>query len=201
MLNAFNNIYALIHRKDNRAADTLANLSTLMRYTLYRTGTDWVPLKDELEFIRGYIDMERIRHTQPGVISCQMPDADTDTGDWFVPPLLLVTFIENAFKHGLNAVYDGGWVRTSLVVSTLPEGRLTLTVINNRETPPTHRTIDRGIGLSNVKRRLALLYPEENYTLTISEQPDRFTVWLSIPLKPKGELIYHHDNATTMLVD
>lgn len=201
LLNAFNNIYALIHRKDNRAADTLANLSTLMRYTLYRTATDWVPLSDELEFIRGYIDMERIRHTQPGVISCQIPDLNANTGNWFVPPLLLVTFIENAFKHGLNAVYDGGWVQMSLVVSTQTEGRLALTVINNREDTLAHRTVDRGIGLSNVKRRLALLYPEENYTLTISEQSDRFTVWLSIPLKSKGESINYHDNATTMLVN
>ncbi|MBO0931882.1 sensor histidine kinase [Fibrella aquatilis] len=199
LLNAFNNIYALITRKDNRAADTLANLSTLMRYTLYRTGQDFVPLTDELEFIRGYICMEQIRHTQPGVIDCQLPDVVEAMENWLVPPLLLVTFIENAFKHGLHTVYEGGWVQIAIETDLTIQSRLTLTVTNNKsDTVPGQQT-DGGIGLANVRRRLALLYPPTDYSLTISEQPDQFGVRLSIPLKPKGESIYHHGNAITML--
>ncbi len=199
LLNAFNNIYALITRKDNRAADTLANLSTLMRYTLYRTGNDFVPLTDELEFIHGYIDIERIRHTQPGIISCRLPDNQPEMKSWLVPPLLLVTFIENAFKHGLNAVFEGGWVQINLDAQLADHGRLTLTVSNNKGDDLSGQQADGGIGLENVRRRLSLLYPTADYTLTISEQPDQFTIRLSIPLKPKGELNYHHVNATTML--
>jgi two-component system, LytTR family, sensor kinase len=187
LLNAFNNIYTMIHRKDGRAADTLANLSTLMRYTLYRTGNDFVPLSDELTFINGYIDMERIRHSRTDAVSCQLPYASTELKQWQVPPLLLVTFIENAFKHGLNAVYEGGWVRISL--STNPsEGRLTLSVVNNRpETPPAPK--EGGLGLANARRRLALLFSPQEYELIIKDQPDQFVVWLSIPLRHVGETI------------
>ncbi|RYF52080.1 MAG: sensor histidine kinase, partial [Cytophagaceae bacterium] len=199
LLNAFNNIYALITRKDNRAADTLANLSTLMRYTLYRTGQDFVPLPDELAFIHGYIGMEQIRHTQPGVINCQIPDVKSAMANWLVPPLLLVTFIENAFKHGLHTVYEGGWVQITLEVDVINRGRLTLMVTNNRSDDVPKQQTDGGIGLANVKRRLALLYPPTDYSLTILEQSDQFGIRLSIPLKPKGESIYHHGNATTML--
>jgi two-component system, LytTR family, sensor kinase len=199
LLNAFNNIYALITRKDNRAADTLANLSTLMRYTLYRTGRDFVPLPDELEFIQGYIGMEQIRHTQSGVINCQIPDVDSVMANWLVPPLLLVTFIENAFKHGLHTVYEGGWVQVALDVDVIDQGRLTLMVTNNRSDDVPKQQADSGIGLANVRRRLALLYSPTDYSLTISDQPNQFGIRLSIPLKPKGESIYHHGNATTML--
>lgn len=199
LLNAFNNIYALITRKDNRAADTLANLSTLMRYTLYRTGKDFVPLTDELEFIHGYVGMEQIRHTQPGVINYQLPDDETAMANWLVPPLLLVTFIENAFKHGLHTVYEGGWVQIAIETDVTIEGRLTLTVTNNKGDNAPRQQTDGGIGLANVRRRLALLYPPTDYLLTISEQSDQFGIRLSIPLKPKEESIYHHGNAITML--
>ncbi|WP_229374865.1 sensor histidine kinase [Fibrella rubiginis] len=198
LLNAFNNIYALIYRKDNRAADTLANLSTLMRYTLYRTGQDFVPLTDELEFIYGYIDMERIRHNKPGVITCQLPAIEPEMANWKIPPLLLVTFIENAFKHGLNAVYSDGWVRIALTTELNESGWLTLTVVNNRTDTPKQTTPDGGIGLQNVKRRLALLFPQHTYELVLAEQPDQFAVRLAIPLKGNKDTTMYHDKAHTM---
>jgi len=201
LLNAFNNIYTLIHRKDNRAADTLANLSTLMRYTLYRTSQEFVPLYDELQFLTGYMDMERIRHRQPDAIDCTIPELTEEFKDWLVPPLLLVTFVENAFKHGLNAVYEGGWVYIKLTTNLTETDRLIFTVANNQAEAIAYTKEEGGIGLANVKRRLALLYPEQEYELTISDQPDRYNVRLTIPLCKKGATIQIHEYSDTLSTD
>ncbi|MGF7218834.1 hypothetical protein GGR92_005013 [Spirosoma lacussanchae] len=202
LLNAFNNIYTLIHRRDNRAADTLANLSTLMRYTLYRTSHEFVPLSDELRFLKGYIDLERIRHALPDAITCSLPEPDEHMDQWLVPPLLLVTFVENAFKHGLNAVYEGGWVLTTLEINLSENvGTLTFTVANNKGDAPSQPTVDGGIGLENAKRRLALLYPKQQYELVIQDQSEQFYVRLTIPLRPKSETILTHEYAPTLFTD
>lgn len=198
LLNAFNNIYALIHRKDNRAAETLANLSTLIRYALYRTRHDFVPLQDELDFISGYIDIERIRHNQPEAIEFTLPQSTDTSKEWLVPPLLLVTFIENAFKHGLNAVYEGGWVKISIETGLPNEGWLTLIVSNNKSDMDNQYPIDSGIGLSNVKRRLELLFPASTHDLIITDKPDKFTVKLSIPLHRKRAVIHQYEHPHTM---
>jgi two-component system, LytTR family, sensor kinase len=202
LLNAFNNIYTLIHRRDSRAADTLANLSTLMRYTLYRTGHEFVHLHDELRFLKGYIDMERIRHAQSDAIICSLPELDETMKHWMVPPLLLVTFVENAFKHGLNAVYEGGWVQVMLETNVMGDnGTLTFTVANNKEDGLSHASVDGGIGLVNAKRRLALLYAQQQYELVIQDQPERFYVRLTIPLHRKSETILTNEYAPTLFTD
>ncbi|NID13542.1 sensor histidine kinase [Fibrella aestuarina] len=201
LLNAFNNIYALIHRRDSRAAETLANLSTLMRYTLYRTSQEFVPLHDELLFLQGYIDMERIRHSQPEAVECSLPEPTEPMRQWLIPPLLLVTFVENAFKHGLNAVYEGGWVQISLITELADTGILAFTVANNKSETSVSPTIDGGIGLTNVKRRLALLYPEQNYELVLQDQSERYYVRLTIPLKRKSETIATHEYVPTLFTN
>lgn len=198
LLNAFNNIYVLIHRQDKRAAETLANLSTLIRYALYRTRQDFVPLRDELDFISGYIDMERIRHNQPEAIEYQLVQPTDTSNEWLVPPLLLVTFIENAFKHGLNAVFEGGWVKISMETGLPGEGWLRLMVSNNKSDIDNHHPLDRGIGLANVKRRLMLLFPNEAYELTITDRADQFMVSLTIPLQKKGESVSQYEYTHTM---
>jgi LytS/YehU family sensor histidine kinase len=142
--------------------------------------------------------MERIRHAQPEVIHYSMSDVGPSMDNWQVPPLLLVTFIENAFKHGLNAVYEGGWVQITLDIKLSSQGRLSMTVINNKGSDCANLHMEGGIGLANVKRRLSLLYPSAEYTLIVSDQLDQFEVRLSIPLKRKGETI-HHENDTEML--
>lgn len=201
LLNAFNNIYALIHRRDERAAETLANLSTLMRYTLYRTSQEFVPLFDELRFLQGYIDMERIRHREPDKVICALPEPTELDKDWLIPPLLLVTFVENAFKHGLNAVYEGGWVRIRLETDLGPMGTLRFVVANNKAEATAQSTAESGIGLVNVKRRLGLLYPDSTYELVIQDQPDGFFVRLTIPLQKREETMQSHENEPTLFTN
>lgn len=201
LLNAFNNIYALIHRRDERAAETLANLSTLMRYTLYRTSQEFVPLTDELRFLQGYIDMERIRHREPDKVFCSLPEPTETYKEWLIPPLLLVTFVENAFKHGLNAVYADGWVHIHLETALSGTGRLTFTVANNKADANSGPAGEGGIGLVNVRRRLGLLFPDSAYELVIQDQPDQFFVRLTIPLQKKGDAIVAYENAPTLFTD
>jgi len=198
LLNAFNNIYALIHRRDERAAETLANLSTLMRYTLYRTSQEFVPLVDELRFLQGYIDMERIRHREPDKVSYTLPEPTELFNEWLIPPLLLVTFVENAFKHGLNAVYEGGWVRIQMETDLTQTGSLTFTVANNKAETTPKQTGEGGIGLVNVKRRLSLLYPDSSYELVKQDQSDQFFVRLTIPLRKRDEAMLSHENVPTL---
>lgn len=201
LLNAFNNIYSLILRRDERAAETLASLSTLMRYALYRTSNEFVPLRDELLFLRGYVDMEQIRHRQPDTIICSLPEPTEAAEEWLVPPLLLVTFVENAFKHGLNAVYEGGWVTISLTTELDQTDRLIFTVANNKGGIPAYSTKDGGIGLANVKRRLALLYPSEQYELILQDELDQFYVRLTIPLNKTSETLLTHEYVPTLFTD
>ncbi|SFE53888.1 sensor histidine kinase [Spirosoma endophyticum] len=186
LFNVFNAIYAQIHTTNAGARTLLGNLSKLMRYTLYETDDLFVSLALELDFIRNYIDIEKSRVFSPERIEITIIG---DPKPYQVPPLLLVTFIENAFKHGLGNSYLEGWVRIRIVINTTKD--CLETEIKNYVSPDEPSLngtpiIDQlpkigGLGLKNATKRLDYLF-HDRYTLRVIQPENEYHVNLSIPL-------------------
>jgi len=172
-MNTLNNIHALVDIDPEKAKDTILKLSKIMRYVLYEGNKQNVPLSRELDFIQHYITLMRMRYTDKVRIDTDLPH---ETPDCQVPPLILITFIENAFKHGIS------YQRESFIeVKVSVENRkLHFTCRNTKAEKPNEEK--GGVGLANVRKRLDLLY-SHNYTLSIHDDSDIYSVGLVIPLK------------------
>lgn len=173
LFNILNSIYALIEEENPRAALLVQQLSGLMRYTLYETGESFVPLRKELQFIRDYVSLEQTRVTKRLDLSLELSDVVNETLQ--IAPFILITFVENAFKHGVEKTSKKAWIQIHVHVNNTT---LHLKVVNSQ--PPTRTAQPGGLGLENVRKRLALLYP--GHKLLISSKPADYTVQLAIAL-------------------
>ena len=176
-MNTLNNIHALVDINPEQAKDTILELSKMMRYVLYEGNKQGVQLYHELDFIRHYVALMQLRYTDKVRIDIDLP---REVPDYEVPPLILVTFIENAFKHGVS------YQRESFVevkVSVEGDG-LRFTCRNSKGEAKSAKPANEkgGIGLANVRKRLNLLFGHD-YALKIKDTPDVYTVELLIPLK------------------
>ena len=173
--NTLNNIYALIEDKDEFAANIVLKLSDLMRYSLYEANHTKISLAREMQFIQDYVKLEKIRHKEHVVIET---DIRTIPGNLEITPLILISFVENAFKHGVNNTIDHSWVRLR---ATVEGDTLTFIVTNSKPERLRKETVQGGIGLINVYRRLDLLY-RDRHQLTVDNQPLSYSVTLTIKL-------------------
>ena len=174
-MNTLNNIHALVHIDPERAKASIVELSKLMRYVLYEGNNKLTPLSREVQFLRNYVQLMSMRYNTGNVsISLDAPDVLPDS---MLPPLLLVIFVENAFKHGIS--YR---TKSFVEISLQPHAdRLLFSCRNSRPEIKHDENMKGGVGLSNVRRRLDLLFPND-YTLDIKEEEDTYTVKLEIPL-------------------
>ncbi len=173
-MNTLNNIHALVDIDPERAKASIVELSKLMRYVLYEGNNRLTPLSREVQFLRNYVQLMSMRYTGNVSISLDVPEVLPDS---MLPPLLLVIFVENAFKHGIS--YR---TKSFVEINLQPHGdRLLFSCRNSRPEIKHDENMKGGVGLSNVRRRLDLLFPG-NYTLDIKEQEDTYTVHLDIPL-------------------
>jgi len=147
-------------------------LSKMMRFILYEGDKKGVPLSREFEFIRHYVTLMRLRYTDKVDVQIDLP---SEAPDYELPPLMLITFIENAFKHGISYQHDS-FVHIKAVIEN---NKLHFECSNSKAEKPNEEK--GGVGLTNVKQRLNLIYGE-NYTLNIQDDPDRYNVELEIPL-------------------
>ena len=171
-MNTLNNIHALVDIDAERAKDTILELSKMMRFILYEGDKNGVPLSKEFDFIRHYVTLMRLRYTDKVSIRVDLP---TEVPDKTVPPLMLISFIENAFKHGISYQHPS-FIDIKTEVS---DGRLYFRCHNSKADIPNQEK--GGVGLNNVKQRLKLLY-DNNFTLNIQDLPDTYLVELTIPL-------------------
>ena len=174
--NTLNNLYALTLEKSNEAPETVIKLSQFMSYVIYQGNKKTVPLSDEIKYIQNYIDLEQLRFGQRVQVDFKVKGS---TKNKKIPPLLLLPFIENAFKHGTH------FETTPVYVSIDIEIQETTLIFKTANKKNPEKVIDKkssGIGLSNTKRRLGLLYGE-NYDLTIDEDHDIYTITLNVPFK------------------
>ncbi len=178
LFNTLNNIYSLAYTKSDAAPGAILKLSELMRYMLYDSnasslagGSAWVPLSKEVTYLENYVELEKLRvanaHVQFSI------EGNTDL--FRIEPLLLVSFVENAFKHG-----DLTDAQQPLVIDlSVRNGTLRFDTLNKK----TNRQTDAvgGIGLANVRRRLSLLYPNR-HRLRITDEPGSYACSLELSL-------------------
>jgi len=175
LMNTLNNIYALIAVDQERAGDAVIRLSTLMRYLLYDTRAGKTTLPKELEFIESYFMLMKLRYPKNVELVFEQPETIPDIQ---IPAMLFISFLENAFKHGVSYEHKS-FVHFKM---STQESRLNC-FIQNSVHPGRMRSNDRysGIGLTNIKHSLNLLYPGQ-YVLDMENEETTFTVSLSIPL-------------------
>lgn len=175
-MNTLNNIHALVDIDPEKAKDTILLLSKIMRYVLYEADKKMVPIGREVEFVKSYIQLMKIRYTDKVRIHTEVPDTYSDSK---IPPLVLVTFVENAFKHGVSYQQDS-FIDIRLEID---DGRMKFVCKNSKKTQTGDQKTEEkgGVGLANVKQRLDLLY-NKTYTLDIQDNPETYEVLLLLPL-------------------
>lgn len=179
LFNTLNNLYALTLKKSDKAPEIVLKLSEIMRYMLYECNEKQVLLSKEVQYIHNYLDLERLR--QPKGADIQFA-TEGHISDQMVAPLLFVPFLENSFKHGLNHhVQGGGFVRLRLSVH---EQDLEFFIENSKaeRLPRQEHPRSGGIGLTNVRQRLNILYPDK-HTLTVDDEPHRYAATLLLQLE------------------
>lgn len=179
-MNMLNNIHALVEIDPARAQDMIIELSHLMRYMLYESARPTIALGAETEFLHNYLRLMRQRYPADKVaIEVSLPARD-ETSSIMVPPLLFLVFVENAFKHGVS-YRSASEVDVSLAVS---DGEVVFVCRNTVH--PSDVATPPGIGLSNVERRLRLLYADR-YTLKIESDDHTYRVTLKIPVNETSD--------------
>jgi hypothetical protein len=173
-MNTLNNIHSLIDFNTEDAKDAVIRLSTMMRYLLYETAHGNTSLTKEIGFIESYISLMKLRYSEHITVTLEVPK---EIPDIQIPPMLFISLLENAFKHGVSYQYNS-FVLFRLEVTN---NRLNCTIKNSIH----HKSTDMdnrysGIGLTNIKKSLELLFGK-NYQLEIKETKSEYSVYLSVP--------------------
>jgi len=177
-MNTLNNIHALVDIDQERAKRSIVELSRMMRYSLYEGNESVTPLQHEIEFLQLYISLMRLRFDNRVDLHCDFPDVTATEA--MIPPLLLATFVENAFKHGIS-YQSTSFIHIAMTLDK-EAGIMHFRCVNSHHFT-THKLQDEhhGIGLVNVRKRLDLQY-SGRYTLTIDETDStRYVVDLTMP--------------------
>ncbi|MBE7171758.1 MAG: histidine kinase [Williamsia sp.] len=174
LFNSINTIYFQIDRKNREARESVEKFSELLRYQLYECNEDRIPIEKEIEYLRSYVDLQRLRkHAN----YCIRFHAGDEVQQFCIAPLLLISFVENAFKH-VSTYTDR--INTIQVLLERQNGDFMFRVANSKDNdrlPPN----DKGIGLKNVRRRLELLYANK-YDLVVKNEETLFSVQLKLRL-------------------
>jgi len=172
LFNTLNNIYALARKRSEHTAEVVMRLSKLLRFILYESKSDLITIADELKILDDYIELEKMRYDRLTIHF----QRDIDDSLNKIAPLLLLPFVENAFKHGASESRFDSFIRIQV---QLQQGRLTFNIENTKENHTTEEIRDN-IGLCNVRRQLELMY--RDYDLQLQNEPHIFSVRLYINL-------------------
>jgi two-component system LytT family sensor kinase len=172
LFNSLNSIYSLAYQKSDTTPEAILKLSEIMRYMLYECNDNKVELTKELQYLQNYIDLQKIRFGNKAFINFEVNGEVTNQ---HIVPLLLISFIENAFKHGVA----NDPIAPIVLKINLTDDHLYFFIQNKKHSH--NRDASGGIGLINVRRRLDLLYPNK-YNLEIRDEADTYTVQLSLVL-------------------
>ncbi|GAB4021638.1 sensor histidine kinase [Spirosoma koreense] len=174
LFNSINSVFFLIHKNPVMASASLAKFSDLLRYQLYECNDRQIPLGREIAYLENFIELEKLRQND---LTVQFAVGPTGTDQLGIAPFILMTFVENAFKHVSKD--RANWITIRLDLSG---SELTFAVANSTAPAVVGERIDYGgIGLKNVRRRLDLLYPNQ-YVLSIESTQNRFEVALRVHL-------------------
>jgi len=176
LFNTLNNLYALTLKKSDDAPDVVLKLSDMMRYMLYECNEKEVPLEKEIQYIKNYIELEKIRLSKNAEINISIEGEYQSTR---VAPLLFIPFIENSFKHGIKTSLNNAFINIQFMIT---DQEIQFIVKNSKSDHlPGHGHARKvgGIGLVNVKKRLELIYPK-THQLEINSLPDAYEIQLNI---------------------
>lgn len=176
-MNTLNNIHALVDIDPERAKTTIVELSKMMRHILYEGSKKLIPLTREVEFLNLYVQLMRLRYTRKVHINVDVPP---QLPELKLPPLMLIIFVENAFKHGIS-YREESFIDIKVRVENK---RLLFSCCNSKPTQVQRTNEKGGMGLQNVRQRLELLY-DDDYTLDISDGEKTYEVKLDIPMQTR----------------
>ncbi|GAB3820758.1 sensor histidine kinase [Pontibacter rugosus] len=176
LFNTLNSLYSLTLKKSDNAPEVVLKLAGLMDYMLHDANAAMVPLEKELDYIKNYIALEKVRYGDR--VDVHLAATGSIAGKQ-VAPMLLLPFVENAFKHGVSTETENAWIRIDVKVT---EEELVLLVENCKcgdKASSSNRDMASGIGLKNLQRRLELLY-EDRYELEIEDEADSYAARLEV---------------------
>ncbi|MBW4888930.1 histidine kinase [Mucilaginibacter sp. HMF5004] len=174
LFNTLNSICVTAIDESPATAEMVQKLSEMMRYTMKDTQNDFVPLEEELRYINNYIDLQKVRLDSSIKLDFSITGAVTE---YQIAPMLLISFIENAFKHGVNAEEDSN-IRISIEIK---DENINLSVKNNKVKVQSETMESNGLGIENTRHRLQLMYPQR-HELKITDHLNEFCVSLHIQL-------------------
>lgn len=174
--NTLNSIYSLAIQKSTKTPEAIVKLSEIMRYIIYEADKNLVPLKKELEYIRNYVELQRLRLMANVKVNYTIEGIYNDI---MVEPLLFLPFIENAFKHGIDYTRDCEIKIKFVIASDLLLFTVENPLVQQSKKQPSDSS---GIGLANTKKRLQLLYPD-SHELKVTQTDDYFIVELSLNIR------------------
>lgn len=175
LFNTLNNLYALALKKSDKTPEIIGKLSDILDYTLYRCNDKFVPIDKEVQLIHNYLTLEEIRYKKRVAVTFETCITQPLT----IAPLLILTFIENAFKHGVKPSLNQAKIDIRLITKA---DKIIFQIKNPIPLSPHTKTEPIGIGLKNVKRQLNLLYPN-SHDLIITSKENSFTAKLTIDVK------------------
>ncbi len=175
LFNTLNNIYSQTQNESPKGSKMIMALSDLLRYIVSEGNKTLVPLDKELTMLNDYINLEKIRYGNDLNLYISMPE---ETGSLQITPLLLLPFVENCFKHGASKFLIQPWINLKI---ELKETTLIMKLMNGKDSHHSEPLIKSGTGITNVKKRLELLY-KDKYELQIIDEPEVFVVNLKLEL-------------------
>jgi hypothetical protein len=176
LFNNLNNLYSYAISGSTETPDIILKLSNVLRYMLYDCREDFVPLEKEIDHLRSFTSLNALQIGDRGKVTFTADKA----GTLRIAPLILSVFIENAFKHSTSS--QSGDIKVAIALNIDPDGTLHFSCVNNYQQNSNTQNLSKGIGLTNVKKRLQLLYPG-SHELDISEDGTIFSVRLKLQLK------------------
>jgi two-component system LytT family sensor kinase len=177
LFNSINSIFFLIHKNPDVASASLAKFSELLRHQLYECNDQQIPLYKEIAYLENFIELEKLRQNKSLAVELNLEQGFTP--DLSIAPFIMMTFVENAFKHVSKEKDHPNWIRIVLSVSG---SQLCFTVSNSISENASAEVVNYGgIGLQNVQRRLDLIYPGM-YQLDIKRHPEHFSITLNLQI-------------------
>jgi len=175
LFNVLNNVYSLAITDNAQTAEVVMKLSEMLRYVLYESNVEKVSLEREIMYIHNFIDLQKLKDESDLDVVFEIKKNDTEI---MIAPMLLVAFVENAFKHGNIEDIENGWIKILIIAN---EKTVRFEVVNSLPLAQKQKDQVGGIGLINVKKRLNLMYPQQ-HDLNIYSGVEKFKIDLKIHL-------------------
>ena len=174
LFNTLNNLYSLALEKSDKTPDLLIRLGDMLSYIIYDCSSDKVPLSKEVDFIKSFIELQKVRFESCDIIF----NIEGDISNQSIAPMLLHTFIDNSFKHGAAKIPGKSWIKINI---ELYNGTLEFLVVNSKMPKRDNPDKSSGIGIENTMKRLDHIY-KERHELKIDDSQDEYSVYLKLRL-------------------